>query len=90
MTVYDETNKVWMNSERNPLGEIKSSLNVHLWKWMAIHGDKMAQVRGKIYFYLVKKKYYFPKYERLGAKVTKKKLNYTFTANIFFSHFQTE
>lgn len=41
---YDKLNKVWTNSERDPHAEVRTSLTTHIWKWMAMHGDKIAQV----------------------------------------------
>lgn len=42
---YDKLNKLWTNSERDPHHEnVRISLNKHIWKWLAMHGDKIAQV----------------------------------------------
>lgn len=41
---YDKLNKIWSNSERDPNAEVRTSLTTYVWKWLAMHGDKIAQV----------------------------------------------
>lgn len=46
-TIYDKENKLWINPEKHPLSELKTSMGQWIWRSLALHGPKIAQVNDK-------------------------------------------